>query len=95
MLENMILGEWINDTEYDEYLEAWCQYHRLCEVFDRTISPNGFPRDYRDTAIMSRNARDVKKRTIDLVDVQDRKKWNRAKMEAVMIIKREWNDERG
>jgi len=85
------LGKWVTDTEYDEYLKVWCQYHRLCEMFDRTITPDGKPRDYRDTAIMSRNAREVKKTTIDCVPVQDQEKWQRAKMEAIQIIEKEFS----
>jgi len=85
-----IMDEWVTDAEYDEYLKVWCQYHRLCEMFDRTITSDGRPRDYRDTAIMSRNAREIKKTTTDLVPVKDKEKWQRAKMEAIRIIEKEF-----
>lgn len=90
--ERQYLGEFVKpDAIYEIYYAAWHTYHFACEWHDRLISPDGYPHSIEQSRQMSRNARDMKDRYLDLRLFNfpsDEKKWQQAKMDALRDVEK-------
>lgn len=47
--------------EYKFNFDLWCKYYRKAELYDRTISPNGMPRNGHELMLINVNATRLRK----------------------------------
>lgn len=79
------------DTEFELYLEAWLIYHRTADRIDGHIH---FPRNKDEAELCSKAAKAASSARNQFMDekrivINDRSKWNAAKLEAVRTVERE------
>ena len=82
------------DEVYEWYLERWIKYHRECEKFDRKLCPPHGIRFYGyHYGPIHRHAAKVFKRVFGTVPfAEDLEENQRAKLEALRIVKREFKE---
>ncbi len=91
--EKFYLTEFVIDEEYLEYIRVWLKYHRDCELFDRYVAPGGIPRTDAEHRIMTEHADSI--RSILNVKIMNQETWQLAKINALRIVEREFEDKAG